>query len=496
MIKKITLITLAALFTVNVWGQTLYVPNGTSGIDTSTTGNVGIGTNSPIEPLSVNTGNNAISITSATGVKGFFASYNDEIQLGSNRNPGNGVFGDVNLSSSVIKLVSKNIDSYIQFSTTKLNGTNPIERMRIDKDGNVGIGTTSPKSKLAIGNNYSDPSIYPNKITLWEGGENNYYGFGISVGDLDYFTQSNHRFYTEYNGTPGTEKFTILANGNVGIGTTNPESKLDIQQSSNEEWAAMIKNAGGSGKGLLIRSAASTDVPILQVEDNYTNVRFVVKSNGNVGIGTTSPSTLFEVAKNQAVGTYIQVRNSNTNTGAAAGFKAYGEAGKYFDLITIPAAYSGNSWTASLLIRSTLLNGISMYSSGGYRVQTTAGVNTFNVINNNVGIGTTTIPAGYKLAVNGKIIATEIQVETGWADFVFEPTYNLMPLNELNTYIQKNKHLPEIPTTAEVQENGISVGEMNAKLLQKIEELTLHTIQQQELIEALLNRVENLEKNN
>jgi hypothetical protein len=98
----------------------------------------------------------------------------------------------------------------------------------------------------------------------------------------------------------------------------------------------------------------------------------------------------------------------------------------------------------------------------------------------NVGIGTTT-PGSFKLAVEGKIGAHEIVVTTaGWPDFVFEPTYNLMPLSELNTYIQENKHLPEIPTTAEVEENGISVGEMNAKLLQKIEELTLYVIELKE----------------
>ena len=72
---------------------------------------------------------------------------------------------------------------------------------------------------------------------------------------------------------------------------------------------------------------------------------------------------------------------------------------------------------------------------------------------------------------------------TTWADFVFENDYTLMPLQELNNYIIDNKHLPEIPTTKEVKENGISVGEMNAKLLQKIEELTLYTIDQQKQID-------------
>ena len=116
----------------------------------------------------------------------------------------------------------------------------------------------------------------------------------------------------------------------------------------------------------------------------------------------------------------------------------------------------------------------------------------FNVNTGNVGIGTTT--PTYTLSVKGKIGAHEVIVTTdGWADFVFDPTYNLTPLKELDTYIQANKHLPKIPTTAEVEENGISVGEMNVKLLQKIEELTLYVIELQKNSEALQERVKQLE---
>ena len=117
-----------------------------------------------------------------------------------------------------------------------------------------------------------------------------------------------------------------------------------------------------------------------------------------------------------------------------------------------------------------------------------------------VGIGTT--EPDYLLSVAGTIGCGEVIVEdvSEWADFVFEPEYELMSLKELDNFIQENKHLPEIPTTKEVEENGISVGEMNAKLLQKIEELTLYVIElkkeneeQKQTNKELVKRIENLE---
>ncbi len=91
----------------------------------------------------------------------------------------------------------------------------------------------------------------------------------------------------------------------------------------------------------------------------------------------------------------------------------------------------------------------------------------------------------------GGVIKTQEVVVTmdGWADFVFDQDYKLPSLQEVEAHISKNGHLPGIPTEAEVKENGISVGEMNAKLLQKIEELTLYIIEQQKEIEALKDKV-------
>lgn len=103
----------------------------------------------------------------------------------------------------------------------------------------------------------------------------------------------------------------------------------------------------------------------------------------------------------------------------------------------------------------------------------------------NIGVGTDN-PGDYKLAVDGKIGAREIEVTTtSWADYVFEEDYKLKSLAETENYIKENKHLPGIPSEAEVKQNGVNIGEIQAKLLAKIEELTLHLIEQNKEIKNL-----------
>jgi hypothetical protein len=95
-----------------------------------------------------------------------------------------------------------------------------------------------------------------------------------------------------------------------------------------------------------------------------------------------------------------------------------------------------------------------------------------------VGIGTTN-PGTFKLAVEGKIGAREIRVtlDNPWPDYVFTPQYQLRSLTSLEAFIKKNGHLPNIPSAKDVKENGIELGDMNSKLLEKIEELTLYMIE-------------------
>ncbi|WP_421877520.1 hypothetical protein [Marinoscillum sp.] len=111
-----------------------------------------------------------------------------------------------------------------------------------------------------------------------------------------------------------------------------------------------------------------------------------------------------------------------------------------------------------------------------------------------LGIGTETT-GSHELAVEGSIGAREIKVEaSGWSDFVFENDYELRTLEEVEQHINENGHLPEIPSEAEVAENGINLGEMDSKLLQKIEELTLYMIQMNKEMAGLKAKNEQLEK--
>jgi len=111
------------------------------------------------------------------------------------------------------------------------------------------------------------------------------------------------------------------------------------------------------------------------------------------------------------------------------------------------------------------------------------------------------MPTGYNLYVSKGILTERLKVAvdpsnggTDWSDFVFAKNYKLMPLSKVETYVKENKHLPEIPSATEVNKDGIDVGQMDAKLLQKIEELTLYAIQQQKEIESLKGEIKEMKK--
>ncbi|MCB0810418.1 MAG: hypothetical protein KDB96_14165, partial [Flavobacteriales bacterium] len=93
------------------------------------------------------------------------------------------------------------------------------------------------------------------------------------------------------------------------------------------------------------------------------------------------------------------------------------------------------------------------------------------------------------------ITAKEVEVTlAGFPDYVFEPDYDLMTLEEVEAYIKKNGHLPNVPSAREVEENGLGLGEMNKILLEKVEELTLHLIEQQKRLDEQAAMIQDLLK--
>ncbi len=109
-----------------------------------------------------------------------------------------------------------------------------------------------------------------------------------------------------------------------------------------------------------------------------------------------------------------------------------------------------------------------------------------------------TLPTGYTMAVGGGIITEKVRVATAgggfWADFVFDKNYKLRTLSEVSEYIKLNKHLPDVPSTADVNREGIDLAQTQAILLQKVEELTLYVIEQNKKINRLEKKVKTLSK--
>ena len=183
-------------------------------------------------------------------------------------------------------------------------------------------------------------------------------------------------------------------------------------------------------------------------------------NSGYVGIGINSPTNLLHAAKNM---TAAQIIIENLG----------GTGGAGFTMIDV------NS-TANWKLKATQYGGFKIRDDASgldvFTIEQNSGADVIYVkTGGNIGIGTTNPTS--KLAVNGKIDCKEVEIYlSGWSDFVFEEDYQLKPLDELENFIRDNKHLPGIPTEEEVLHKGISVGQMNATLLEKIEELTLYII--------------------
>ena len=225
----------------------------------------------------------------------------------------------------------------------------------------------------------------------------------------------------------------------------------------------------------IVANQNAADIALL-ANPSQRNPQFILKSNGNVGIGTNNPTAKLHVngqmLVRNPVGAAITIRSAESS----AQFIEYRATNN------IPVARLGTNIDNNFYISYFGGGGIRIVGSTNFSSSTSFSRNIS--VNGNVGIGTSN-PTD-RLTVAGNIRAREVRVTANaGADFVFEKDYALRPLLEVETFIQKNKHLPEIAPAAKMVKEGVNTGAFQIQLLQKIEELTLYVIAQEKRIAAL-----------
>jgi hypothetical protein len=317
----------------------------------------------------------------------------------------------------------------------------------------VGIGTASPTALLdvqgtAIFRTSGGQELFR---TVWDGGNTG----GIS-------SPSGRGLYlTGGSALANSQGLFLDGAGKVGIGTTAPDAPLTVYGSNvigrfrSSAASALIyfTPVGGDEWRLGAGDINVSDFGIRNATDGET--RLSITGTGNVGIGTTSPDARLTIDGGD--NTAIRVKRSG-----------------------VVSAYLGDPG-------STDAGGLVLYDSGGnlrVLVDGASGGSTYFNTGGNFGFGTATLT--HKVTVAGSVRATSfISDTTTYADFVFKPGYKLASLSEVEAAIQKNGHLPDIPSEAEAKAHGIDLAAMQVKLLQKVEELTLHLIAHEKELRSL-----------
>jgi hypothetical protein len=249
--------------------------------------------------------------------------------------------------------------------------------------------------------------------------------------------------------------------GNVGIGTNNPSTKLTIETPYNTSgWYHIGRNGADS---IVVGESIGGISAAIGTSTNHA-LRF---TTGGIGRMSIYPAGEVVVGSN-ATGSFGKFTVETLNN--SYGISHRGEGGNV--LATFMGGSSAGFGTFSNTNMRIFANGVSaMFIGAG---------------SNNVGIGID-FP-NYKLEVNGTVRSKEVIVETiNWPDYVFDETYKLPLLTEVEKFIQQNKHLPNIQSSKEIEEKGLHLGDTQKRMMEKIEELTLYIIQ-------LNKRISELEK--
>jgi hypothetical protein len=437
----------------------LYIPIGTT-LSTSTNNNVGIGTSAPNAKLEVN---------GDTRINGNINIFNNTNKIVGFNDPANYYIGYFPVEGSA----GLDLHYYggIRFGDRTSNSVMQIT------NGKVGIGTTNPNSRLEVGVTHDFNQDEEMRIGSYYNSK--FYGIGMNYRIDPNGNPSNH--IIDYSG--GTRYNAISLVGNkVGIGTTNPNSRLEVgvNHDFNQDEEMRIGSYYNSkfyGIGMNYRIDGNGS-PSNHIIDYSGGARYnAISLVGNkVGIGTANPNSRLEVGVDHAINQDEEMR-----IGSYYNSKFYGIGMNY--------RIDANGGPSNHIIDY----------SGGTRY------NAITLLNNKVGIGTANPDA--RLTVNGDIHATEVKVTQNVpADYVFEkyylgqsslkPDYTLLTLSEVEKFTEANHHLPNVPSAKEIKENGLLLGEMSNVLLQKVEELTLYAIDQQKTISKQTETIEKLKKEN
>ena len=370
----------------------------------------------------------------------------------------------------------------ICFAVNSQNNTFPYPA-----SDDIGIGTDAPDAKLDVnlGSNYlsktSGLRIIAPQYALTDGPSDNN---NISLFEV-------RRVETSNLGTIIKTPFIItnnrsstndnVINNNIGVGIANPRSKFHVNNGR-----IHITGNNSFGGPMVLFGGNEAVAPAGQ-----WGIEYISSLNGNTsGLNFWKPSGSTDGANGNGFGNYYMFLADNGNIGIDNGqpeSKLHLTGGR----LTIDQGTVADTWnTWNTRIASPLNSAwitTTPNSEGDYMSMgmTETGWY-FGYSPNAIGDSGTNIKYAFSVHRDGLLTAREIKVNTnGWADFVFEDDYNLRPLKEVKTYIEKNNHLPDVPSAKDVANNGIQIGEMNKVLLRKIEELTLYMIEQSENVNKL-----------
>lgn len=254
---------------------------------------------------------------------------------------------------------------------------------------------------------------------------------------------------------------------NLGIGTHSPSEKLEVRGNIMFRDGILFGGWSNGTSGFVLEPGGPSstfrfDSDRLRFWTPTVGEVMTINETRSVGIGTATPQALLEV------GGQVRVTGLGPIPSSGRGLEMY---------------WSNSTGTADIFAYDRDARAMQRLRLRGSTVIVGA---------NSVGIGTD--DPRNKLDVNGTIRAKEVIVESGWADYVFEEGYELMPLNAVEAHIRVHRRLPGLPSAAEVAEQGVSLAESQRLLLEKIEELTLHTIELQKRNVVMENELRNLKE--